>query len=111
MKNSENERVPFRPQARLMLLLGEQLIRDPGLAVFELVKNAYDADSPECTVTLQNPDDTKKGKIIVRDTGSGMTIETLKNVWLTIGTDFRATQRAAGKRSRRFHRLPLGEKG
>ncbi len=30
----------FRPRARLMLLLGDQLIRDTGLAVFELVKNA-----------------------------------------------------------------------
>lgn len=94
-----------------MLLLGEQLIRDPGLAVFELVKNAYDADSPECSVSLQDPDDIKRGKIIVSDKGSGMTAETLKNVWLAIGTDFRATQRAAGKRSKQFHRLPLGEKG
>lgn len=111
MSTSENERAPFRPQARLMLLLGEQLIRDPGLAVFELVKNAYDADSSECSVLLQNPDDTNRGKIIVSDKGSGMTAETLKTVWLTIGTDFRATQRKAGKRSPKYHRLPLGEKG
>ena len=111
MTKSENERASFRPQARLLLLLGEQLIRDPGLAVFELVKNAYDADSPECSVVLQNPDNTEKGMIVVSDKGSGMTSETLKNVWLSIGTDFRAAQRATGKRSKKYHRLPLGEKG
>ena len=111
MAKSDVERSPFRPQARLMLLLGEQLIRDSGLAVFELVKNAYDADSSECRVSLQNVDDLKVGKIIVTDNGSGMTSDTLREVWLTIGTDFRATQRAVGKKSSRFHRLPLGEKG
>jgi len=111
MNNPSSKRLPFRPQARLIVLLGEQLIRDPGLAVFELVKNAYDADSPECAVLLQNADDITKGKITVKDTGSGMTAETLENIWLRIGTDFRATQRAADVRSPRFHRLPLGEKG
>lgn len=111
MVQSNVERSPFRPQARLMLLLGEQLIRDSGLAVFELVKNAYDADSSQCTVLLQNVDDLKKGKIVVTDNGSGMTADTLRQVWLTIGTDFRAAQRAVGKKSNRFHRLPLGEKG
>src|SRR6185503_337137 len=87
------------------------LIRDSGLAVFELVKNAYDADSSECLVSLENSDDMNNGKIIVRDDGSGMTEETLRNVWLAIGTDIRATQKLQGKRSRKFHRLPLGEKG
>jgi hypothetical protein len=43
-------RVGFKPRARLLLLLGDQLIRDPGIAVFELVKNAFDADSPDASV-------------------------------------------------------------
>jgi len=111
MSKSEKTRPYFRPQARLLILLGEQLIREPGLAVFELVKNAYDADASECVVSLENPDDAKIGRITIRDNGSGMTEDTLRNVWLTIGTDFRATQRAHGKRTPRFHRLPLGEKG
>jgi len=45
-------RVGFKPRARLLLLLGDQFIRDPGIAVFELVKNAFDADSPDATVTM-----------------------------------------------------------
>ena len=35
----------FRPKARIMVLLGEQLIKNHTLALFELVKNAYDADA------------------------------------------------------------------
>jgi hypothetical protein len=46
-------RLPFRPRARLLQLLGDQLIGTPRLAVFELVKNGYDADAESVTVTLQ----------------------------------------------------------
>ena len=38
-------KLPFRPKARLLQLIGDQLIGSPRLAVFELVKNAYDADA------------------------------------------------------------------
>ena len=43
---------PFRPRARLLQLLGDQLIGSPRLALFELVKNAYDADADEVTITF-----------------------------------------------------------
>ena len=46
----------FKPRARLMLLLGDELIKDAGIAVFELVKNAYDADAKECHIILQHVD-------------------------------------------------------
>jgi signal transduction histidine kinase len=95
----------------MLLLLGDQLIRDAGLAVFELVKNAYDADSTECTVTMFNIADLKNARIVVRDDGTGMDIETITSVWLEPGTEFRADQRAEGRRSKHHRRLPLGEKG
>ena len=46
---------PFRPRARLLQLLGDELIGGPRLAVFELVKNAYDADANEVVVALRAP--------------------------------------------------------
>lgn len=95
----------------MLLLLGDQLIRDAGLAVFELVKNAYDADAPECTVTMIDITEPEKARIVVRDNGTGMDIETITGVWLEPGTEFRAEQRAEGRRSKNHHRLPLGEKG
>lgn len=53
---------PFRPRARLLPALGNQLIKDEGIALFELVKNAYDADATRPVVTLRNIDDPKKGR-------------------------------------------------
>jgi hypothetical protein len=46
-------KLPFRPRARLLQLLGDQLTGTPRLAVFELVKNAYDADAETVIVTLR----------------------------------------------------------
>ena len=35
----------FKPNARLLLHLGDELIRNESVAILELVKNAYDADA------------------------------------------------------------------
>ena len=43
---------PFRPRARMLQLLGNELIASDRLAVFELVKNAYDADASHVTVRM-----------------------------------------------------------
>jgi signal transduction histidine kinase len=102
---------PFRPRARMLLLLGDQLIKDAGIAVFELVKNAYDADSVTATVKMYDPQDRKSGRITVEDTGTGMDFETVTDVWLEPGTDYRVRQRDESVRTRKFGRLPLGEKG
>jgi signal transduction histidine kinase len=95
----------------MMLLLGDQLIRDPGIAVFELVKNAYDADSASVKITMTSIDDPEEGRIVLEDQGSGMDYGTVTSVWLQPGTDYRVEQKKAGFRTDRFHRLPLGEKG
>jgi signal transduction histidine kinase len=95
----------------MLLLLGDQLIRDAGLAVFELVKNAYDADATACDVTLARIEDPESARIIVEDDGSGMDYETVVGTWLEPGTDYRASQRSKKVRSPRYRRLPLGEKG
>lgn len=82
----------FRPRARLLPLLGDQLIRDSRLAVFELVKNACDADASKVTVLLDAVS-TTKGRIVVVDDGDGMSYKTVTDVWLEPGTDFRTRQR------------------
>lgn len=110
-ETDRTERLRFRPRARMLLLLGDQLIRDPGIAVFELVKNAYDADATDVSVTMRGIDDPDAGSVVVEDNGSGMEWETVTRVWLEPGTDYRAKEKSAGIRSPRFHRLPLGEKG
>ena len=108
----EDRRVsqPFRPRARVLQLLGDELIGSARLAVFELVKNAYDADANEVLVRL----DLASGReptITVTDDGEGMTLDVLRSVWLVPGDDHRQKQRLSDKRSAIHRRLPLGEKG
>jgi YD repeat-containing protein len=98
----------FKARAHILRLLGDQLIGNDRLAVFELVKNAYDADATEVTVTLRM--EGEKPSITVEDNGCGMTLDQLRNGWLEIGTDVkRGGNRSAW--SSEFKRVPLGEKG
>lgn len=100
----------FRPRARLLQLLGDELIGSDRLAVFELVKNAYDADATNARVLL----DIGPGhppKISVTDDGEGMSYDVIRSVWLSPGQDNRKQQRLARQRTPEHRRLPLGEKG
>ena len=108
MSDSRSQSLPFKPRARLLLLLGDQLIREPGIAVFELVKNAYDADAKKCSIRMTDLTDPEKGRMVIKDDGTGMDWDTVTGVWLEPGTDYRAEQRRRGKRTAKFHRLPLG---
>ena len=101
--------LPFRPRARLLQLLGDELIGSPRLAVFELVKNSYDADAETVRVVLQDLD-RPRASIVVEDDGDGMTLGVIRDIWLVPGHDHRARQRADRRRTRKG-RLPLGEKG
>lgn len=107
----KTRKVSFKPRARLLLLLGDQLIRDPGVAVFELVKNAFDADSPGVTVTMSRVEDPLRGQIIVEDRGVGMDADTVSGVWLEPGTDHRIKEKEKGEPTPKYKRVPIGEKG
>ncbi len=97
--------VPLRVRSHVLRLLGDQLVGHERLAIFELVKNAYDADARSVEVIV----DLGKRTIAVRDDGHGMTADVVRNKWLDIGTD---SKRGPGRvRSPLFRRLPLGEKG
>lgn len=99
----------FRPRARLIRLLGEELISDEVMAISELVKNAYDADATVVTVRLVNARDPSNGWIEIRDDGCGMSLQTLLDAWLEPATSFK--RNGAGKKRTGRGRYPLGEKG
>lgn len=106
----EEFKQPFRPRARILQLLGDELIGSHKLAVFELVKNAYDAGANEVSVVLRLSDEADP-KIVVKDDGEGMSLKTIQEVWLVPGNDHRKTQRETLVRRGKYYRLPLGEKG
>lgn len=102
-----SKELAFRVQSHVLKLLGDELIGHDRLAVFELVKNAYDADATEVEVVLSLDGD--EPFIAVTDNGNGMSLDTIENAWLEIGTD---SKRGAAKKARTvLGRLPLGEKG
>lgn len=100
--------VSFKAKAHLLKLLGDELIGDDRLAIFELVKNAYDADAIRVDVTLDV--ESNDPKIIVRDyDGCGMNLDTIVEKWMEIGTD--SKRKSNRQRSPKYNRMPLGEKG
>lgn len=99
----------FRPRARILQQLGDQLIGTPRLAVFELVKNAYDADASEVKVEIAGIG-TDQPSIRVIDDGTGMSPTTVRDIWLVIAHDHKAKQLANKERTDKG-RLPLGSKG
>jgi signal transduction histidine kinase len=99
---------PFKAKARLMLILGEQLITDEVAALFELIKNSYDADASEVDVILNDITSTEAGEILIKDDGIGMSKGTILNTWLEIGTLSKSKDE---KRMSPGGRRYLGEKG
>lgn len=108
----DQERVAkFKPRARLLLQLGDQLIKNESIALLELAKNAYDADASKVTIIMHNPDSIENGDIEIEDDGFGMTGDIVENVWLEPGSNFKQEQYIERKVTPKFKRLPIGEKG
>jgi DNA mismatch repair ATPase MutL len=63
--------------------LGEELIGDDRLAIFELVKNGYDADATTVTVAV-NVNSGPVQSIVVQDSGTGMTLDDITGKWLEL---------------------------
>ena len=101
---------PFKPRARMLLQLGDQLIKNESVALVELVKNSYDADATHVEIILSDIDNKDIGQIIIKDNGWGMDLDTIINCWLEPGSDSKSQIVNIGKRSPKG-RLPIGEKG
>lgn len=90
--NNNDKEIPakFKPRARLLIQLGDQLIKNESIALVELAKNSYDADATKVEIYMEHPDDPENGTIIIEDDGYGMTSDTVENVWLEPGSDFKS---------------------
>lgn len=73
----------FRISSALKDIIGRDLITDDFIAVFELVKNSFDAHASQVDIYFQNIF-TENGKIIIKDNGKGMNYEDLLNKWLFV---------------------------
>ncbi len=98
---------PFVPRARLLRLIGAELISDDVVAITELVKNAHDADASFVSIQFTNvtsPD----GEITIRDDGHGMDLDTLLTRWMQPAG---SSKERANTRFTAAGRRVLGEKG
>jgi len=96
----------FQTKSRAIELLGRKQIRDSITALFELIKNAYDADAEWCHVIFNTK--YKVPYIILSDSGSGMTQKDILHKWLVIGTE---SKRKRERLTPKKHRVLMGEKG
>ena len=108
------EPLPIRPYARLLTMLGEQLIKNERIALIELIKNAYDADSPWVKVSLIGFGDNfailPDSKIVIEDAGHGMTEQIIRDHLVNPATPEKK-RRKASKPTTESGRIIQGEKG
>jgi signal transduction histidine kinase len=73
----------FRISSALKTIIGRELITDDFVAVFELVKNAFDAHARNVEIRFEGLS-TDDPKLIIKDDGKGMTADDIHNKWLFV---------------------------
>ncbi len=107
----DNESLRWRFDVNAFRLLGRELITDRITAVFELVKNCYDANSTEVIVQFIDIFSGALGpdsRIIIEDNGIGMSFNDIKNKWMVVGTNNKRIKQFSDPP---FNRKFVGEKG
>lgn len=94
----------FSIDARIILNLGRESIKDHTTALLELVKNSYDADATKVEIEIIVKSD--RPYIRIADNGSGMTEGIVDKCWLRIGYSEKRVQKVSIKKRRK-----TGEKG
>ncbi|MGD6994024.1 sensor histidine kinase [Sutcliffiella horikoshii] len=97
--------IHFKVNARHIGQIGRELVTDYITALVELIKNAYDADAEGIKIIFDSVK-TKKGRIIIVDTGSGMSQTDVEDKWMVIGTNNKVRESHSPK-GRKF----AGKKG
>ena len=109
-----NETLRIRPYARLLTMLGDQLIKNEQIAVTELMKNSYDADADWVKVSFEGYGENCKilpdSRIVIEDNGCGMTHDVITNAWMNPATPNKHTNVVSDQRTR-GGRVIQGEKG
>ncbi len=102
--------VKFRPKARLLSILGEQLISNEIIAIKELVLNSFDADAKNVYISFNQDSFGKVKEITILDDGCGMSEETIINGWFTPATSIKTKEKKLST-TPELKRPIMGEKG
>lgn len=82
------------------------MVTDQIAAIFELVKNSYDADAEEVYISFEGLD-SDEPRLIIQDNGTGMSLVDIERKWMVIGTDSKKSKQY----SPIFNRALNGDKG
>lgn len=82
MNDSDPSTLHFDVSTGLKSVLGSELITDDEVAIFELVKNSFDADSTRVDLFFG---DIGNEQIVIADNGIGMSFEDIQQKWLRVG--------------------------
>ena len=82
MANKSKE-LNFRISAGLKSVIGRELISDKYIAIFEIVKNSYDAGATCVSITYKQ-NESGKYTIIIEDNGVGMNYDDITQKWLFV---------------------------
>lgn len=105
----DNRTLKWRFDISTFRLIGRDLITDRVTALFELVKNCYDANAQQVNVIFENVGAGGNLSVIrVEDDGHGMSFEDIRDKWMVIGT---SSKRDHPFSPAPYHRKCVGEKG
>lgn len=77
------EKLSFKISSGLKNIIGRELITDKIIAIFELVKNSYDAGAKKVEISFNNIY-SEDASIIISDDGCGMNKDDIVNKWLFV---------------------------
>jgi len=104
----------FKPYARLLTMLGDQLIKNERIALIEVIKNAYDADASWVKVTFSGFGEDfelmANSKIVIEDDGTGMTRDVLEEHWVNPATPIKKLEKSVRDTTPKGRKIQ-GEKG
>lgn len=109
---SEISELNFKVSSALKNIIGRDLINNRFIAVFELVKNAYDAGANNVIIRFKNLKN-EKAEISIIDDGCGMNLDDIKNKWLFVAYSEKkiSGDRAENYRNQINKRVFAGAKG
>lgn len=111
----DKKTLKIRPYARLLTMLGDQLIKNEQIALIELIKNSYDADADWVKVSFENFGNNLEvlpnSKIIIEDNGEGMSLKTIEKSWMNPATPNKFVKKGESRKTKKKKRIIQGEKG
>lgn len=90
MNDLQTRSLHFDVSTGLKTVLGSELITDDEVAIFELVKNSFDAEATQVDLYFGND------RIVIADNGTGMSFEDIENKWLFVAYSSKRLSKRTG---------------